>query len=431
MSDATTVSIANDATIPFVCCSCGVEKQMRAGAKNRQVPNGWKRLAGSVYCPKCWANRYVLRSIVIPVLGPIDCDWPTLREKLREAWALSTSAANWLLSEYYARDTRREPGMAALPRILPVYLYPQLRQRFPDLPSAACNSLRHYVWRKYIKARYDVIWICKRSLGNFRFPVPFPLPARYWFPKFDEKDGPTVSVRLPKQRLTLQLRRGFEFRRQLAVFHAIVDGKAIPSELALYQISSRDADGRNGCKDGGGRVTSRVMCKMAVWLPRDPAADLPHGVLFVRTDSESLLIALDAKKNRLWIKHADRVRDWQYQHRRWLKRIADDSKFERRFPRRRRMRTLLEYRLRGEKYRSRLDTFIHQVTAEVIGYASRRKFASIRYDDSDNRYLATFPWQQMRSAIATKAASAGLAFEHVRIEDPPQIENSNSGDDKT
>jgi hypothetical protein len=386
------------------------------GAKARRLPNGWKRHTDSMYCKACWAAKYVLRSITIPVHGATDCDWPTLREKLKAGWVLSTAAANFLTTEYYAADVRRDPSMKTLPAVPQTYLYPQLRKRFPELPSCACARLINTIRAKYMKARLGVIWLCDASLPNYRYPHAFLVSPDDWTPSFDELSGPTVSVPLPGQRVTLRLRRGFQFRRQLVAFEKIVNGEAIPSEIALYRVSARESDGRNGCKDGS-RTTTRIMCRIAAWLPRDPMADATQGTMFVRTDSDSLLIALNTKKERLWIKHADRVRDWQFQHRRWLQRVADDSKFERRYPRRRRMRTLVDYRLRGTKYRSRLDTFIDQIAAEVIGYAVRRKFAVVQYDDSDKRYSTTFPWYQLHTTIAEKADAAGLQFRHISSEE--------------
>jgi transposase len=216
---------------------------------------------------------------------------------------------------------------------------------------------------------------------------------------------------LPGGNVTLRLRSGFRYRYPLRTFEKIAAGDAIASQLSLRQKTVRESDGRNGMRTGD-RVDRRVICSILFWLPRNPINEQARGTLFVRTDSDALLIALNTRQDKLWVKNADRVRDWLFQHRRWLQRVADDSKFERRHPRRRRRRTLLEYGLRATKYRSRLKTYIDQTAAEVIGYAVRRQFRTLNYNDSDRRFLSAFPWQQLLSALKLKAEFEGLEFIH-------------------
>src|SRR5205814_6602877 len=86
-----------------------------------------------VYCPECWAKRYLLRAVSMPVASPYGCTWDELRADLKLMWRETTRASNWLMTRLYSSDVRRngEPKMPPMPKL---YLYPALRQVFPALP---------------------------------------------------------------------------------------------------------------------------------------------------------------------------------------------------------------------------------------------------------------------------------------------------------
>ena len=81
------------------------------------------------------------RSLVLPIAGPVDATWPELRVALREAWGETTRAANWMLTELYARDIRRGAQDKKLGKMPKVYLYPEARKLFPLLASQTLSSL--------------------------------------------------------------------------------------------------------------------------------------------------------------------------------------------------------------------------------------------------------------------------------------------------
>ena len=152
------------------CIACGAASKI-----SKRAPTGWKRRADELYCPGCWAKRYILRAISIPVSGPLDGDWKDLRASLRTMWDASTQASNWMITELYARDVRRgdEPKMPSLPRI---YLYPEARKRFPQLPSTTLAAIEKTVSSRYCGSRYKVIWTCQQSLPAI-IPIPGSLPS--------------------------------------------------------------------------------------------------------------------------------------------------------------------------------------------------------------------------------------------------------------
>jgi hypothetical protein len=132
------------------------------------------------------------------------------------------------------------------------------------------------------------------------------------------------------------------------------------------------------------------------------------GTLYVRTDSDSMIVALNAKDKKLWIIHADQIRRWSAEHRRRLNRWSDDQKVEERpnasFGKRRESAV--------NKYRLRMDTFIHQTAAKVANYAARRKFSTVQYDDSDQSFCERFPYFQLCDKISEKVSVKGIKFIH-------------------
>ena len=346
-----------------------------------------------MYCDGCWRSRCVLRAITVPVASPLDCDWKELRLRLREMWASTTQASNWMLTELYARDVRRttEEKMPAMAR---VYLYPETRQRFPALPAQTCAALEQAVQAKYRAVRYKLIWTAEVSLPTHRYPTPFPIPNQGWGVEI-ENECPVVSLRIGDTRLRLRLRGGARFRRQRAAIEQMADGSATRGEIAIYQQGED------------------IMVKMVAWLPRDAMArrqrDQRTGTLVVRTDPERMIVALNMKDEKLWEYHGDHILRWSVEHRAQLQRWADDTKAEHRpvppFAERREQA--------AKKYRHRMQSAAHQLAAMIAGYAARRKFAGVKYDDGQQDYCPQFPWFRLRELIAEKLDAAGIEFEHA------------------
>lgn len=95
-------------------------------------------------------------------------------------WTVTTQASNWMMTELYARDVRRGSGEEKMPAMKPVYLYPEARARFPELPSQTVAAMEQAVTKKYRAERRDIIWTCRRSLPTYRYPSPFPIPGQGW-----------------------------------------------------------------------------------------------------------------------------------------------------------------------------------------------------------------------------------------------------------
>lgn len=329
----------------------------------------------------------MLRAVTFPVVHVAD--WKAFREACGKAWKLTTNAANWMITEMYARDVRRV-DQEKLPAMPKVYLYPETSAKFPELPSRSRSCLEQAVGKKYRAKRFDVVWTAGSSLPMFRYPVPFPASNQAWS-AWIENDQPYVSVALVgTERQTMRLKGGPRYRRQLAAFRQIASGLAVPGQMDIY-------------KQG-----DDVMCKMVAWLPRPGVAKGKSGVLFVRSAPDALLVSLDGDGERLWAIHFDHVRRWAREHAWRLQRLSYDSKMEERKP----GGPTFQQRREGysEKYHDRMDSAAKEAASQVARYAERNRFATVQYNDSDKSFCEKFTWFGLRERLKTKLDEIGIEF---------------------
>lgn len=365
------------------CHSCGIVHDL-----DERLPRGWKRFGDRVLCRQCAKEEFSLIAVTIPVAEPLSGTWDDLRAGLKELWTQTTRCSNWMMTELYARDVRRK-GDEKIPPMPKIYLYPEARRLFRALPPQSVSSIEQSVKMTYRAKRWEILWTRAGSLPSFRYPTPFPVHNQSW-KCWIEAERPVVSIRLRDDWFNFRLRGGHDFRRQLAAFREMANGSAKRCALELY-------------KDHKGVI----LCKMVTYRPKHALASDASGTLQVMSGADVLLVAVNEKDVRLWTYSADHVRRWMAQiqnHSRQLRRWSEDSKFERRpavpFAERR--------RLACEKQRRRIDSACHQISAELVGYAKRRKFAEIRCDFSEQTYCKTFPWFRLGELIKYKAEVEGL-----------------------
>lgn len=380
------------------CFTCGTGRDVKPTAAGvARTPSGWKRHQEQVYCEACWGRAYLLRTISMPVASPLDCSWEELRAVLKAAWRETTAACNWMMTELYTRDVRRK-GEEKMPPMPRAYLYPEARERFPSLPAQAIASLENACQRKYRAKRYEIVWTCSAALPTYRYPAPFPIAGQSWECSV-EGDSPVVSMRLGEGRMRLRLKSGPQFQRQLEAFRRITTGQAVKGEAALQEQGPA------------------VMMRMAAWLPRrqeDGTAERA-GVLSVVTKRDCLLAADSERERRLWRYNGDHLRRWHAEHARQLRRWSEDHKYEQgRTP---------DFAARREaasqKYRDRMNSACHEIAAQVAGYAERRGFAVVRYDDREHGFCEGLPWSRLKALIEEKLDRAGIRLE---MEPAPALE---------
>lgn len=410
----------NDNAVKVYCGKCGKSrdaKPTRGG--NPRVPMGWKRAMDWVWCDACWHANWKLRAITIPIAGPADATWAELREALRTCWQSSTRLANWTMTQLYTRDVRREPGVEKMPAMPKIYLYPEARIECPEMDSQSVSSLLQAVERKYRAKRYDVIWRAAESLPNHRYPVPYPIHNAAWSVSRDDGGGRYLSVRLAGRRWSLRLRGGPRHRRMMGAVDQLIRGEAVRGELAIYQTSASSSVHRPSSAPA-----TQLMAKMVMWLPKKECNGMATSTLHVRTGGDSLLIYhVDDGEPRYL--HADQVRKWIAAHADRLQRISDDTKMEKRRPKRM-MRGISERRqAMCRKHHRRLDSFVHEATAMLVGFARRQQCGKVVLDVTNQSFANSFPYHDLKGKLAYKLDEHGITLETsggVVAEKPDSLE---------
>ncbi|HET7697166.1 MAG TPA: hypothetical protein VFK57_15750 [Vicinamibacterales bacterium] len=356
----------------------------KAGAP--RTPRDWKVLNGRAFCPSCKHDAYSLRAVILPVSRPDGRSWDDLRAELRTLWGETTRCANWLMSEFYARDLRRGALDETLGPMPQIYLYPEARLLFPGLPPQSLSALIQTVRKKYRAQRHAVLWTRAASLASYRFPAPLMLPPQAW--SLCEHEGSwTVDVRLRDARWTLKLRGGAPMRRQTERLRQIVRGEASRGSLTIYHSTGGSAP--------------QVMIKIAVWLPKPPAVS--HGtVAVVRTDERALLttepmwridpgpvrnvLAADARRRTALLTNLQAARRSHSQ--------TDGIE-----------RALAE--LAG-RTRRRLAEACRMYAAQLATHVAGRGARAVEYDDSVRPALDHFPWSQLRTRIGEQLEKRGI-----------------------
>ena len=371
------------------CSQCDQKRQIKAGSRDR-LPGGWKRHNDQVWCESCWRKAFILRSVVVPIVEPLTGSWSDLEADLREMWAATTNAANWMLTEMFARDVRRGEEEDKMPPMPKVYLYPDARKRFPSLPPKSVSALEQNVGKRYRAKRFDVAWRSASSLPTFRYPTPFSIPNQAWSVELKTEGRFVCSARIGEKRWEWRLKGGPRYRRQLAAVGKIASGEAVQGEMAIY---------RNGSGP-------EILCKMVAWLPRCEQKER-SGILFVRTAPEALLVTFDDQGNRLWGLHFDHLRRWQAEHATQLKRWSYDQKMEQRRPE-------ASFQKRREdsavKYRNRMSSAVKEAAAQMAGYVDRLRFSEVRFNGSDKSFCESFPWFSLKERLACKLDEIGVSF---------------------
>ena len=86
---------------------------------------------------------------------------------------------------------------------------------------------------------------------------------------------------------------------------------------------------------------------------------------------------------------------------------ADDQKMEQRpIPSFAERRTAIV-----RKYRDRMDSATHEIAAQLASYAARRRFAVVRYDDTERKFCEGLPWYRLKLLIEEKCTALGIRFE--------------------
>src|SRR4029077_16583522 len=91
----------------------------------------------------------------------------------------------------------------------------------------------------------------------------------------------------------------------------------------------------------------------------------------------------------------------------------EDTKNEKRWPRRMGDHIGRAREERCRKHRDRIGSWIKEACAQLWGWAARQKCAAVDYDDSERSFFPQFPWEQLRERLKIKCGDMGLTFRHT------------------
>ena len=386
-------------------------------------------------------TRTITRSISLPVAECLSHSWAEFNKLLHASWRHSTDLANWARHTLTRLDVTRTPGMTELPPMPPIDLYALAFGRAVERPAKkvgkgtlpivpqqydaadfwqggkiAAASLLRAVVRKYSKERGKVIWRRERRSVEYQYPHPFPVHQQAWIASLSEKGQPFVNLGLPGGRVMVRLRGGAEFAPQLRILRMIVDGEVKQSELKICRQRTHTGDGaghyRAGTErpaGGSNRVSYRIMLRISCNIPMSaPSQETLSATACTGADP---FVTLSIAEQAPWILHMPQVRDWVIAHRRLIDTMADDLKFEKRWPRAQRRRMLGRLQRGCEKHARRMKTFRQQTAAMIVGHAKRRGCGALIWDDSDRSFITRdFPWFELRTDLQNKCDELGLKF---------------------
>lgn len=387
-----------------------------------RTPVGWKRIGEQALCRDCKSKTYRLRAVSFPVARVIGGEWKDFSLALRDAWGRSTRLANWAVRQLLLADSERkadEEKISAMPKVNLYKLWQENCERGDWTGGASsANAILHAVEAKYRKKRYEVIWLNSDQPPRHKFPLPYPVHNKDYTLSYAETEGedgqkmqvPVVICNLGGKRWTIQLRSGFQFKKQMNDFADLMAGGALKGELAIYRRRSNGSHRRTASDKvpGGGQRTSyRIMVKIVGHFLRTESSRKTLGSLVVRTGKKALLVAVCAEDKKPWLYHADFLRRVIYEYERKRQNISDDMKAENRPASK-----ALRERTAKMAYRQkcRLDTEVRRMAAMLVNYAVRRKVGRLEYSDDDQRYFQVFPWNTLRDYVSQACDKQDVEF---------------------
>lgn len=400
---------ATDVLGTIQCSLCQTSKAAKQGKKDLKLPKGWKRLDnGQPVCGGCWNARYMLRSVQIPVAECVGKTKDEMWQALRAAWSASTADANLAIQALCKHDIVRTPSMEKLPPMQPLYLYGAVPAAMTGIDPSSHVAVLHAVEQRYRKCRFDLVWTRTVAPPCYRYPQPYPIRENDWKCEKTEHGESLLHCRFQGDWWVLRLRGGPQFKRLTDRFIQLASGQAVRVEMALL------------------RKGNRCMAKLVGWFPRGEKKKRSGGEMAVYTSPDRFLTA-NLPNRDPWHFNADHVRRWIAEHEIYRQRMADDLKYEKRWPAAKREAMNRAVAKRCDRQHNRLKDFIGVASKMLVAYAARNDVERIELNIVDRNYFPSFPWDQFLTAVKYKADENDIELTvispaDVKTEDPATAE---------
>lgn len=411
------------------CSQCSKAQEAKESSPGKiRAPKGWVRTGtgdDTLVCAKCWGTRYATRTISVPVSGPVGLEWPDLRKLWRQASQDARVLANWAYRHLVSIEPPKTPE-GKLGKYPKVYLYGNATASGPGwgtLGAAVGSQVLRQVEADYRADRYEMYVLGTRSTRCYGRGIPIHVAAQGI--RLTEEEGRIyVSLPVGGQRVQLRLSGSHRHRRQVMRLRRLIAQPLLIGSAKLYERKKpggEATDGQQGRENGGG---ARYKTELIVGISGEEerrGADNREGTLHVRTDKDSLLIALTPDGDKVWYYHADHVKRLLMMHDRHLgrlQRMSDDRKMERRRPRRFGADFASNVQAQCKRDRDRTRSAIQQVAAHFVAYAVRQRVDLIVFDDTDRSFGGSVPWAALREAIRQGCEFRNINFECKGPEEP-------------
>jgi hypothetical protein len=343
--------------------------------------------------------KTVHRALTLPVAAPVKLSWSELDAAINPAFRLATEIANWCVRRLFVLD---DPfSTKAPPAVQQWNGYKDANANYPrrsewDGATGSMAAVVRAAHRKYLDLRWHAVYRCDSSLLTYRFPQPYVIREQEWRNGLEWETGasPVLSVPLPGiGRVSLRLRAGPEFGRQLAMLRQILDGSADRGTVSLL-------------RNRKGALHAKIV---GTFPAREQLAESPNAC-FLHTDPAALLVA-EVNGRAANMTNGDHIRRAVAAHKAILQRASEDKKRELRMDRQQRKNFDAAIDRRCGKQRDRVDTAIHQVTAQVVRFCERQRVGIVVYDDADTAFIPEgFPWFTVRERLTDKLRAVGITL---------------------
>jgi hypothetical protein len=443
--------------ITIRCAATGLEKPTRLLPDGTPaLPPRWKRVGQLAYSPRGFAECYVTRCARLPVAsvvcGRAGLDWSVqattegwqhFRRAVRASCLDAARFCNWCFAEFAKADTepladsgkRDHYGrpLLTLPKLaLPKHLYGAGRLLYPLLDSQSLGSLIQRAWKKYQEERFEIRFLCRRSLPSYREDTPVPIPAKDAPLSVNDQGQLFARVRVHGEAFTLRLRNGRDFQQPLDRVRLILAGEARQGELCLYE-QEVGSDRRNRAsrrvQPGANRVATEFVAAIsynALKQSRQGKATarvtLTPGRLWTVTvgQSERPWFCNEAQRHQFEAEFRRKTALGE-KHRERLQLISEDRKLERRLPK------VYRASLNGvtgdlaRRHHNRMTSLCHGASRMLANFLARQfsgkpreeKLGTVYYDDSNQESFANFPVFTLRSMVRQKVEELGITFVHI------------------
>lgn len=300
-------------------------------------------------------------------------------QDLRDTLDLSRKAANMSLNECLRQDTALYTGEKC-PRL---YTYPAVSSQFPGVAVVAASVARA-VEKKYKQERWQIA-TGRRSASSYR-SWPWPLlhnKSSKMMRVHLDGEVATVDIKLLGGWYTVRLAGGSNYRMQ----HKGLQGAVKIGDSKIWINHKHQAT-----------------LGISAEIPQQNL-NRTNGTLEVSSSRDAFIVATKAKNDIPFVITGDKVRKWANERDRKYQRLRQDRKSG---TARKRMDGVLDTVSR--KWKHRMDSFVHESTAQIVAHARRRKCDTIRLDCTIKSWLPRFPWFDLATKLKYKCEDAGINF---------------------